>query len=53
MFRVDAAGDSPTERVVSLVLLGDLVSLYLAVLADRDPTPVAVIDRLKSELAAV
>jgi glucose/mannose-6-phosphate isomerase len=33
------------------VLLGDLVSLYLAVLRRIDPTPVAMIDRLKAELA--
>jgi glucose/mannose-6-phosphate isomerase len=33
------------------VLLGDLVSLYLAVLNGIDPTPVAPIERLKSALA--
>ena len=37
---------------MSLVLLGDLVSLYLAVLRGVDPTPVDVIDRLKSELGS-
>jgi len=37
--------------VMSLVLLGDLVSLYLAVLQGIDPTPVEVIEDLKSELA--
>ena len=36
------------ERVLSLVLLGDLVSLYLAVLRGVDPTPVDVIETLKS-----
>jgi glucose/mannose-6-phosphate isomerase len=39
------------ERVLSLVLLGDLVSLYLAVLRGIDPTPVDVIESLKSRLA--
>jgi glucose/mannose-6-phosphate isomerase len=34
-----------------LVLLGDLVSLYLAVLREVDPTPVPMLDRLKSALA--
>jgi glucose/mannose-6-phosphate isomerase len=34
-----------------LVLLGDLVSLYLAVLRGVDPGPVEVIERLKEELA--
>src|SRR5213076_2708202 len=33
------------------VLLGDLTSLYLAVLRGIDPTPVRVIDTLKSRLA--
>jgi len=50
-FRVESVGTSPTERLLSLVLLGDLVSLYLAVLRGVDPGPVAVIDRLKSALA--
>jgi glucose/mannose-6-phosphate isomerase len=33
------------------VLLGDLVSIYLAVLKSIDPTPVEAIERLKEELA--
>jgi glucose/mannose-6-phosphate isomerase len=37
---------------MSLVLLGDLVSIYLAVLRGVDPTPVKVIDQLKAELGA-
>jgi glucose/mannose-6-phosphate isomerase len=35
---------------VSLVLLGDLVSLYLAVLAGRDPGPIEMLDELKLRL---
>jgi len=50
-FRVESVGGSPTERLLSLVLLGDLVSLYLAVLRGVDPSPVVMIDRLKSALA--
>jgi glucose/mannose-6-phosphate isomerase len=50
--RVAARGDSRTERLVSLVLLGDLVSLYLAVLRGEDPAAIAPIDALKAELAA-
>ncbi len=45
---VDAKGDTPFERVLSLVLLGDLVSFYLAVLEGIDPTPVEPIDRFKA-----
>jgi glucose/mannose-6-phosphate isomerase len=48
--RVAARGDSRLERVLSLVLLGDLVSLYLAVLEGVDPGRVEAIDRLKREL---
>jgi glucose/mannose-6-phosphate isomerase len=48
--RAAARGDTPFERTMSLVLLGDLVSVYLAVLAGEDPTPVPSIDRLKERL---
>jgi glucose/mannose-6-phosphate isomerase len=50
-YRLETIGEHPTERLVSLVLLGDLVSVYLAVLRGVDPTPVAPIERLKSALA--
>jgi glucose/mannose-6-phosphate isomerase len=50
-FRIETTGRNPVERVFSLVLLGDLVSLYIAVLRGIDPTPVAVLDRLKEQLA--
>jgi glucose/mannose-6-phosphate isomerase len=49
--RVAQRGDTPTERLVSLVLLGDLVSLYLAVLRGEDPVAIAPIDALKAALA--
>jgi glucose/mannose-6-phosphate isomerase len=50
-YRVDGIGETRTERLVSLVLLGDLVSLYLAVLRAVDPSPVDAIARLKEALA--
>jgi glucose/mannose-6-phosphate isomerase len=50
-YRIESVGESRIERLVSLVLLGDLVSLYLAVLRGVDPGPVVVIERLKSALA--
>jgi glucose/mannose-6-phosphate isomerase len=49
--RVCALGETRTERVMSLVLLGDLVSLYLAVLRGIDPVSIHVLDELKAELA--
>jgi glucose/mannose-6-phosphate isomerase len=48
--RIEARGETQFERTMSLVLLGDLVSVYLAVLAGEDPTPVARIERLKERL---
>lgn len=50
-FRVETRGRNAVERVFSLVLLGDLVSLYTAVVRGIDPTPVACIERLKAQLA--
>ena len=44
------AGETRVERVLSLVLLGDLVSLYSAVLNGVDPTPVARIEDFKQRL---
>jgi glucose/mannose-6-phosphate isomerase len=49
-FRVETRGETRTERLVSLVLLGDLTSLYLAVLRGIDPTPVDAIEGLKGAL---
>jgi glucose/mannose-6-phosphate isomerase len=49
--RVESRGQTAVERVFSLVLLGDLVSVYLAALRGVDPAPVEMLDRLKRELA--
>jgi len=46
----EAQGSTPFERVMSLVLLGDLVSVYMAVLGGVDPTPVEAIETLKEQL---
>jgi glucose/mannose-6-phosphate isomerase len=48
--RIEARGDSRLERVLSLVLLGDLASVYLAVLEGVDPTPVDAIESFKTAL---
>jgi glucose/mannose-6-phosphate isomerase len=45
-------GETRIERLISLVLLGDLVSLYAAVLRGADPLAIGPIDRLKAGLAA-
>jgi glucose/mannose-6-phosphate isomerase len=50
--RVPTRGQTSFERVFSLVLLGDLVSVYLAALRGVDPGPVEILERLKAQLAA-
>jgi glucose/mannose-6-phosphate isomerase len=47
---VEAIGDDQVQRVLSLVLLGDLVSVYLAALDGVDPWEIEAIERLKAEL---
>jgi glucose/mannose-6-phosphate isomerase len=49
--RVETVGQTRVERLVSLLLLGDLVSLYLAALRGADPASVEAIARLKAALA--
>jgi glucose/mannose-6-phosphate isomerase len=48
---VGARGDVPLGRLLSLVLLGGAVSVYLGILRGVDPGPIANIDRIKRELA--
>ncbi|MBI4186204.1 MAG: bifunctional phosphoglucose/phosphomannose isomerase [Chloroflexi bacterium] len=48
---VEAAGTSPLAQMMSLILFGDYVSYYLAILYRTDPSPVKVIDYLKEQLA--
>jgi glucose/mannose-6-phosphate isomerase len=50
--RVAPRGETRLQRLMSHVLLGDLVSLYLAVLRGADPIGIEPIDRLKAGLAA-
>ena len=50
---VTSEGQSRLARLVSLINLGDWVSLYLAYLRQVDPTPIGLIDTLKRELAKV
>jgi glucose/mannose-6-phosphate isomerase len=45
-----AEGKTPLARIMSMIILGDLVSIELARLNDVDPTPVNVIENLKKEL---
>jgi glucose/mannose-6-phosphate isomerase len=51
--RVHSRGQTTVERVFSLILLGDLVSLYTAVLRGMDPQPVPLLEALKEQLSHV
>ena len=48
---VDGMGESALSQMMSLILFGDWVSYYLAILNEADPFPVKVIDYLKKRLA--
>jgi glucose/mannose-6-phosphate isomerase len=50
---VASEGKSLLARFFSLIFLGDMASVYLAVLNGVDPTPVAKIDHLKSQMAKI
>lgn len=49
--QVEAQGESPLAQMMSMVLFGDWVSFYLALLNGVDPTPVVHIDYLKKRMA--
>lgn len=51
VIEVHAHGACPLSRLISLVYLGDFVSIYLAYLYKQDPYPIPAIDQLKRELS--
>lgn len=48
--KVQTEGESRLERVLSAVLLGDLASVYMAVLAGVDPSETPALARFKQQL---
>ena len=46
-----AVGSTPLARLMSSVLLGDFVSVYLAIRRGIDPTPVIAVEQLKRRLS--
>lgn len=48
--KVQAQGSTHIEQLLSTILLGDYVSAYVGILNGIDPTPVGLIERLKTEL---
>ncbi len=49
---VPAVGDDPLARLMSLVIYGDFVSYYTAMLNEVDPTGIPLIAKLKARMAA-
>lgn len=47
---VNAEGDTLLKQLLWTIVLGDFVSLYLALLNGLDPTPVELIEKLKAAL---
>jgi len=47
---VDATGKSKLAQMMSLILMGDYVSYYLALLYGTDPYPIKAVEYLKAEL---
>jgi len=47
---VEAQGETLLEQLLSIITLGDFVTLYTALLSNVNPTPVALIEKLKQEL---
>jgi glucose/mannose-6-phosphate isomerase len=46
-----AEGEHPMERLASLLILGDYVSVYVALCLGEDPSPIGPIDELKARIA--
>ncbi len=51
VMEIKADGKRKLAKMFSVLCMGDLVSIYLAILQNKDPTPVRIIDKVKSELA--
>lgn len=47
---VHARGQGKLAKMLSLLHIGDLTSIYLAILRNVDPTPTATIDSIKGEM---
>jgi glucose/mannose-6-phosphate isomerase len=49
---VQAEGVDLLEQLLTTIALGDFVTIYTAILSNVNPTPVALIEKLKKELVA-
>ncbi|UCC58554.1 MAG: bifunctional phosphoglucose/phosphomannose isomerase [Candidatus Bathyarchaeum sp.] len=51
VLQINAEGTGKLAKMLSVLCIGDFASVYLAILQNKDPTPVEIIDRVKRELA--
>jgi len=51
VMEIEAEGEGKLAKMLSVMCIGDYTSVYLAILQNKDPTPVKIIDRVKGELA--
>jgi len=51
VIEISAQGPTKLTKMFSVLSMGDYVSVYLALLQNKDPTPVKIIDKVKTELA--
>jgi glucose/mannose-6-phosphate isomerase len=51
VLEIVAEGEGKLAKMFSIMCVGDFASVYLAILQNKDPTPVNIIDRVKIELA--
>jgi glucose/mannose-6-phosphate isomerase len=47
---VQARGDSPIQRALSLIMVGDFMTTYLGIARGVDPTPIPILTGLKERL---
>ena len=48
---ITAEGKGKLAKMLSVMCTGDYASVYLAILQNKDPSPVKIIDKVKTELA--
>ena len=51
VLEIKAVGKGKLAKMFSVLCIGDFTSVYLAILQNKDPTPVNIIDKVKNELA--
>ena len=51
VMEIKAKGKGKLAKMFSILCTGDFASVYLAILQNKDPTPVNIIVRVKNELA--